>query len=176
MYDRKWIWCGINVAPGGTKVGTEATIELPDGTYPAKLDEKGRLKLPATFQRYFEKLAEKKLFVTSLDGRIGTIYPISVWRANMNVLENLIDEAETADDVLLIANELGSDTEVDAQGRVLIHPDLRRALGIENQPVKLVPIKGRIDVYSEPVYEERRRQAKEELQQKLLRLRSKGLK
>jgi len=45
--------------------------------YPARVDDKGRLKLPVGFQQYFAGLQEKKLFVTSLDRRIGQIYSIA---------------------------------------------------------------------------------------------------
>jgi hypothetical protein len=50
--------------------------------YPARVDDKGRLKLPVGFQQYFAGLAEKKLFVTSLDRKTGCIYPIEKWREN----------------------------------------------------------------------------------------------
>ena len=54
--------------------------------YPARLDEKGRLKLPVEFQRYLAGLPEKKLFVTSKDRRMATVYPIGIWRENEKVL------------------------------------------------------------------------------------------
>ena len=44
--------------------------EPPNGMYPARVDDKGRLKLPVGFQEYISGLPEKKLFVTSLDRRI----------------------------------------------------------------------------------------------------------
>jgi MraZ protein len=58
-------------------------IEPPLGMYPARVDEKGRLKLPADFQQYFADLGERKFFITSLVRRIAQIYPISVWRQNI---------------------------------------------------------------------------------------------
>ncbi len=151
-------------------------VELPHGTYPARLDDKGRLKLPVAFQKYLESLPEKKLFVTSLDSRIARIYPIALWRENEKFLENFTDDPRAAEDILFIANDLGADAEMDSQGRVLLPPELRRALGIENQPVKLIPVKGRIDIYSEAEYEERRRRAMEGREDKILVLQRKGLK
>ena len=56
--------------------------------YPGRLDEKGRLKVPAALQKYFESLAEKKLFVTSLDKRTAAIYPIAVWRTIEEFFDN----------------------------------------------------------------------------------------
>ena len=37
------------------------TVELPRGRYPGRLDDKGRLKLPAAFKEFFDGLPEKKL-------------------------------------------------------------------------------------------------------------------
>ena len=59
-----------------------APVEPPRGMYAARVDDKGRVKMPVDFQRYFEELAEGKFFITSLDRRIGQVYPLSVWRQN----------------------------------------------------------------------------------------------
>ncbi len=53
-----------------------AKVELPRGMYPGRLDDKGRLKLAAPFQRYYENLEEKTLFVTSLDRRTTALYTL----------------------------------------------------------------------------------------------------
>ena len=63
-------------------------VEPPRGMYPCRLDEKGRLKLPAEFQHFLNVLPEKKLFVTSLDRRIAQIYPMTAWRENEKFFEN----------------------------------------------------------------------------------------
>jgi DNA-binding transcriptional regulator/RsmH inhibitor MraZ len=43
---------------------------------------------------------------------------------------------------------------MDGQGRILFSPDLRRTLGIENQPVRIHKVQGWAEVLSEKVYEE----------------------
>jgi DNA-binding transcriptional regulator/RsmH inhibitor MraZ len=48
---------------------------------------------------------------------------------------------------------------MDAQGRVLFSPELRRELGIENQPVRVFTYRGRIEVLSDRIYEERKHEA-----------------
>lgn len=68
--------------------------EPPRGTYPARLDDRGRLKLPASFQQYFSALPEQKLFVTSLDRRIAEIYPIAAWRENEAFFETYTEDPE----------------------------------------------------------------------------------
>jgi MraZ protein len=143
--------------------------------YPARIDDKGRIKLPASFQAYFSILPEKKLFVTSLDRRIGQIYPMKVWRANEKFFDTYRDDPKTARNVAFNAADLGSEAEMDGQGRILFSPELRRELGIENQPVRLFAHRGRIEVLSEKIYEERKREAAQTSVDDVTRLEAAGL-
>ncbi len=129
-------------------------IEPPRGTYPARLDDKGRLKVPADFQQFFFALREKKLFVTSLDERTAQVYPVQVWRQNEKFFESYRDDPKTARALAFRAMHYGGEAEMDAQGRILFPPELRRKLGIENQPVRIYAFRGRINVMSEAVYEQ----------------------
>jgi len=135
-------------------------LEAPRGIYPARVDDKGRLKLPVPFQQYLSALPEKKLFATSLDRATARIYPIAVWRETENALRGARGEdASRARRVYFSAMELGADSELDGQGRVLLPPELRRTLGIENQGVHVLADRGRIDILSQAQFEERRRAA-----------------
>jgi len=137
----------------------EPQNEPPNGMYPARVDDKGRLKLPVGFQEYFAGLPEKKLFVTSLDRRIGQIYPIANWREAKKFLYGQTDNSKPARRIAFNAQDLGADSEMDNQGRVLLPPEMRRELGIENQSVRLFHYKGRIEILSETIYQERKREA-----------------
>ena len=143
--------------------------------YPSRLDDKGRLKLPATFQQYFAALREKSLFVTSLDRRTAQIYPMAVWRENEKFFETYRDDPRAARSVAFNAADLGSEAEMDAQGRVLLSPELRRELGIENAPVRLFAYRGRIEVLSEKIYEERKTQAANLAEEDFKRMEAAGL-
>src|SRR5260370_34347153 len=101
--------------------------------YPARVDDKGRLKLPVGFQQYFARLPEKKLFVTSLDRRIGQIYPIANWREAKKVLYGQKENSQAARRIGFNAQDLGRDSEIDKQGRVLLPPEVRRELRIAKQ-------------------------------------------
>ncbi|HEX3746473.1 MAG TPA: hypothetical protein VHW09_21195 [Bryobacteraceae bacterium] len=136
-------------------------VEPPRGMYPSRLDDKGRLKLPAAFQQYFSALREKKLYVTSLDRRTAQIYPMEVWRGNEKFFENYRDDVRLARQVAFNAADLGAECEMDGQGRVLFSPELRRELGIENQPVRLYAYRGRIEIITEATYDERKKEASE---------------
>lgn len=126
--------------------------------YPGRLDDKGRCKMPAAFQQFLSALSEKKLFVTSLDRRIAQIYPIEVWRQNEKFFESYRENPGLAKKVAFNAADLGAEAEMDAQGRITFHPDLRRELKLEDQTIRLHAYKGRIEVLSERIYEERKRE------------------
>src|SRR5262245_3497091 len=100
--------------------------EAPRGMYPGRLDEKGRMKLPVPFQEYFGSLAEKKLFITSLDRRTAQIYTMEAWRRNEKFFDEYLDDPELAEAAAFTANDLGAEAEMDAQGRLTFPAELRR--------------------------------------------------
>src|SRR5262245_61223142 len=122
--------------------------------FPAKLDEKGRLKAPTKIQEYLDALREKRLFVTSLDRTETRIYTLSVWRENEKRLAR-----EAADDVAFIAADLGAESEMDSQGRILIPAKLRAELGIENSTVRLWANSGHVRVLSDANYQAKKQQS-----------------
>jgi MraZ protein len=144
--------------------------------YPARLDDKGRLKLPAQFQQYFSSLPEKKLFVTSLDRRIAQIYPISAWRENEKFFESYRDNPEAVQDVWFNANDLGADAEPDSQGRITFNPELRRELDLESTQLHLYAYRGRVQVLTEALYQERRQRAQRAATENVNLLERAGLK
>ena len=127
--------------------------------YPGRLDDKGRIKVPAAFQQFFSALPEKKLFVTSLDRRIAQIYPMEVWRQNEKFFESYRENPRLAKKIAFNAADLGVEAEMDGQGRITFPPELRRELGMEDQTLRLYAYKGRIEVLTEKIYEERKREA-----------------
>jgi MraZ protein len=155
----------------------QLTVQVapPRGTFQARCDEKGRLKLPANFQRFLDRLDEKVVFCTTLDKRIARIYPISIWKQNELFFQGFQTNPRAAADVALIANHYGADSEVDGQGRILLPALLRRELKLENETVWLDHFRGRFNVYSDALYQERLGQATESLTDKLDVLEQGGL-
>jgi len=144
--------------------------------YPARLDEKGRLKLPVEFQRYLGALPEKKLFVTSTERHMATVYPIAIWKENEKLLTDFRDNPKAARRVWFTAMDLGSEAEMDGQGRVQFPTELRRDLHIENQPVKVLVVNGAIQVMSDAMYQARRAEAEQSAEDDLEVLQRAGLK
>ena len=158
----------------GLSGSNAASVEAPRGFYPARVDEKGRLKLPAAFLDWIRELGEQKLFVTTLDVSTVRIYPISVWKQNEKFFEEC-EDAELAERVNFIASHYGADSDIDGQGRILVPTELRRELGIENAKVYLNAYKGRVNVFGEREYEKRMLQAKASPAENLKALEKKGL-
>jgi MraZ protein len=151
-------------------------VEPPHSIAQTRIDDKGRLKLPAEFLEYLKKLGVDKVFITTVDLTLARIYPLSVWKSNENLFANAGDLAELAEDVAYIAKYFGGDSEIDAQGRVLVPAELRRKLALESQPVWLDCYQGRINVAGKNVHEARYQRALANLGEKVKTLEKKGLK
>ena len=151
-------------------------IEPPDGMYPSRMDDRGRVKLPVAFKEYLEKFENKRLFVTSLDRRIAQVYPMVLWKQTKKFLENFQDDPEAAENLAFNAADLGAEAEMDSQARVLFSPELRRELGLEDQPVHLYVFGGHIEVLNQAVYEERKRAATAKPVADMAKLRQAGMK
>src|SRR5208283_715842 len=150
-------------------------IEPPLGMYPGRLDDRGRVKLPANFQQYFGALGEKRFFVTSLNRRTAQIYTIPAWRDNEKFLASYREDPAAAGNVAFNAADLGAEAEIDSQGRILFSVELRRALEIENQPVRLYAYRSHIEVLSDKIYEERLSEASANPVDDLAKLEAAGL-
>jgi MraZ protein len=97
------------------------------GSTSARIDDKGRLKVPNAFRRLVEQKHGRGVFLTSLTGEYVRIYPMPVW---LELEERLASMPSTHPAKLRFldrVNYYGSDGELDAQGRVIIPARLREA-------------------------------------------------
>ena len=97
------------------------------GNAPAKIDDKGRLKVPNAFRAVIQKNHGAELFVTSLTGQSVRIYPMPVWLEIENRLGKVPSTHPARQRFLDRVNFYGQVAELDPQGRVLIQPRLREA-------------------------------------------------
>ena len=95
------------------------------GSAPARLDEKGRLKVPSVFRQQVVDAFGPELFVTSLHGREVLLYPLPIWRALEEKLAALPAIHRAKRKFLERVNYFGQDASLDGQGRVLIPQILR---------------------------------------------------
>lgn len=100
------------------------------GNHSAKIDDKGRLKLPNAFRALIEEQHGTDLYVTSLTGISVRIYPMAVWLAVEERLARVPSINPARSRFLDRVNYYGQVSEFDAQGRVLIPPRLRESAGM----------------------------------------------
>jgi MraZ protein len=97
------------------------------GNAPARIDDKGRLKVPNTFKSLLESKYGRELFLTSLTGEYVRIYPMPVWLETEEKLGRMPSTHPSRLRFLDRVNYFGQVGELDAQGRVLIPVRLRDA-------------------------------------------------
>jgi transcriptional regulator MraZ len=97
------------------------------GNAPARIDDKGRLKIPNAFRAALEGKYGRELFLTSLTGEYVRIYPMPVW---LEIEEKLAAMPSTHPAKLRFLdriNYFGQVGEIDVQGRIVIPTRLRDA-------------------------------------------------
>ncbi len=100
------------------------------GNYPARIDSKGRLKVPTAFRRYLEEKHGSAVYLTSLTGECVRIYPMPEWEAIEQRLSLLPSMDPARRKFLDRTNYYGQQSSMDSQGRVLIHPLLRKSAAV----------------------------------------------
>ena len=100
------------------------------GSYPARIDDKGRLKIPNAFRAFVEEQHGAGLYVTSLSGESVRVYSMPAWRALEERLAKMPSTHPSRLKFLDRVNYYGQVTEFDVQGRVLIPARLRDAAGM----------------------------------------------
>jgi MraZ protein len=107
------------------------------GNYPARIDSKGRLKVPTAFRRYLEEKHGSAVYLTSLTGECVRIYPMPEWEAIEKRLSLLPSMDPARRKFLDRTNYYGQQSSMDSQGRVLIHPLLRKSAAVVGDVVVL---------------------------------------
>jgi MraZ protein len=101
--------------------------KLLRGNSIAKVDIKGRLKIPSSFRQCIEKRWGREVFVTSLSsaGEYIRIYPLPVWEKLEEKLGKISSIRPQWERLMNVVNFFGQVGMVDNQGRILLHPLLR---------------------------------------------------
>jgi MraZ protein len=97
------------------------------GNAPARIDDKGRLKMPSNFRSLLESKYGRELFLTSVTGEYVRVYPLPVWLDIELKLGAMPSTHPSRLRFLDRVNYFGQTAELDAQGRVIIPPRLRDA-------------------------------------------------
>ena len=97
------------------------------GNAPARIDDKGRLKVPNGFRSILEAKYGRELFLTSVSGEYVRLYPMPVWLAIEEKLGHMPSTHPSRLRFLDRVSYFGQPAELDTQGRVLIPVRLRES-------------------------------------------------
>lgn len=119
------------------------------GTYRPKLDEKGRLFLPAKFR---DRLAEG-VVVTQGQERCLVVWPPDVFDAEADKAADrpMTDKASRAYQRMFFSG--GDEVVPDKQGRVSLPPPLREYAGLERDVV-VIGVRNRLEIWNPVAWDE----------------------
>jgi MraZ protein len=124
------------------------------GHSPAKVDEKGRLKVPASFRKIIEDRYGADCFITSDDGERALVYPLPVWFELQGRLAKVPSTSRAKQKLLERVNYFGQVGAIDAQGRLLVPAVLREVVGI-TEDVVVLGNQDHLIVWNEPKIQKR---------------------
>ena len=123
------------------------------GNHPAKVDEKGRLKLPAAFKQILDAQTVTQFYITSVDGKSAEVWPLPEWEKR----ELSLAEFSTMDDAvqkyLNLTSYYGQQVEMDNQGRVLL-PQILRGKAQLNGDVTVFGKMALLEVHNREIFEQ----------------------
>ena len=111
------------------------------GSAPARIDDKGRLKIQTVFRGVIQDQQGPDVFVTRVEGDYVRIYPMPVWLDFEQKLSQMPNSHPSRLKFLDRVNYYGQTSELDGQGRIVIPPALRDSAAIVGD----VRVFGRID-------------------------------
>jgi len=122
------------------------------GNHPAKIDEKGRLKLPSAFKQLMDAASVTHFYVTSDNGKSAEIWPLPEWEKR----EEKLAESSTLDDAvrkyLNLTSYFGQQVEMDNQARMLLPQILRNAAKLDGE-VTIHGMRTYLEVHNREAFE-----------------------
>ena len=103
------------------------------GNHPARIDDKGRIKVPNGFRALIEQQYGSELFVTSVTGEYVRLYPMAVWLEVERRLAEVPSANPSRQRFLDRVNFFGQTVTMDKQGRVVVPPLLRESAAMTGE-------------------------------------------
>jgi MraZ protein len=103
------------------------------GNCPTRLDEKGRLKVPADFKREIDRNYDGQFYITSVDGQVIQLYPLKEWEAIEQRAAAQPMTNQAVQRFLTTTGYYGQSAEMDSQGRLTIAERLRNKFGLKDE-------------------------------------------
>jgi len=133
------------------QIGKAQMQDVLLGSYSARVDNSGRVKIPEKFREIIERKYGKELFVTSLYDESVQIYPLTVWLGMTGLTsEGAVHLRPDVRKFLLRVNRNGSQIEIDSKGRILIGQALREKAGLQ-ESVEVVGLSNHLEVWNKEI-------------------------
>jgi MraZ protein len=124
------------------------------GNHPARVDDKGRLKIPNGFRTFVEAQYGLELFVTSLSGEYVRLYPMAVWLEIERKLQSVPSTHPSKQRFLDRVNFFGQAASMDRQGRVVLPQMLRESAAMSGE-VSVLGLQNHLEVWNQKRLAER---------------------
>ena len=124
------------------------------GNHPARIDDKGRLKIPEGFRSVVESRYGPELFVTSVTGEYVRLYPMAVWQEVERRLADVPSSNPSKQRFLDRVSFFGQVAALDKQGRVVI-PQLLRESAAMAGDVSVLGLQNHLEVWNQKRLTER---------------------
>lgn len=118
------------------------------GNHPARIDDKGRLKVPNGFRTLVESQYGPELFVTSVTGEYVRLYPLAVWLEIERKLAAVPSTNPSKLRFLDRVNFFGQLATMDKQGRVLLPQLLRESAAMVGE-VSVLGLQNHLAVWNQ---------------------------
>ena len=124
------------------------------GNHPARIDDKGRIKIPNGFRSFVTSQYGGELFVTSVTGEYVRIYPMAVWLEIERRLAEVPSTNPSKQRFLDRVNFFGQASTLDRQGRVVLPQMLRESAAMAGD-VSVLGLQNHLAVWNTKRLQER---------------------
>jgi MraZ protein len=124
------------------------------GNHPARIDEKGRIKIPNGFRHLVQSQYGEELFVTSVTGEYVRLYPMAVWLEIERKLAQVPSANPSRQRFLDRVNFFGQAVAMDKQGRVVLPQMLRESAAMAGE-VSVLGLQNHLAVWNQKRLQER---------------------
>lgn len=124
------------------------------GSYSARFDQSGRIKIPEKFRSAIEEEYGKELFITSLTDEAVQLYPLPVWEELTGIAnEGALHLKPTVRKFMLRVNRKGMKYQIDSKGRILITQSLRERAKLEDE-VEVIGLSNHLEIWNKNILDE----------------------
>lgn len=124
------------------------------GSYTARFDKSGRIKIPEKFRAAIEEEHGKELFITSLTDEAVQIYPLPVWNSLTGIAgEGAYHFKPSIRRLLIRVNSKGTKYQIDSKGRILINQSLREKAKLEEE-VEVIGLSNHLEIWNKSQLDE----------------------